>query len=279
MHLPDLAIFNFSDLDDDVVDAAVHAVNRQVTEDFLPIWGAGFECAIMRGGTAPVQSVHAPQAAIYVIDNPRIPLALQHHAAQTMHLPTGFVFADLADWTVSLSHELLELIIDPNCRAYLPGPDPRPQAAPGDWVWHTYEVCDAVERTEYQIDGVSVSNFVTPAYFGAEGTDRARTDFLGIGVAPFGLLPNCHLCIIEPETLQPALVLDGKCSAGVDAQRLRAHGRAGLRPRASQPEDDRLREWLQANPDVASRLQRLSSFTRSGRKYQSLCHPPIAAAV
>ena len=34
----------------------------------------------------------------------------------------GFVFTNLPDWTVTLSHEVLELIIDPTVNIFVPGP-------------------------------------------------------------------------------------------------------------------------------------------------------------
>ena len=46
MNMPDLAIINFSSLADHQAQEAIRAVNRQVTEDFLPIWGSGYVCKL-----------------------------------------------------------------------------------------------------------------------------------------------------------------------------------------------------------------------------------------
>jgi hypothetical protein len=83
------------------------------------------------------------------------------------------VFAGLdlktgASWTVTLSHELLEMLADPwiNWCA---------QSAEGKI--YALEVCDAVEADGlgYEIDGVLLSDFVTSGWF--EPTDADRMDF------------------------------------------------------------------------------------------------------
>lgn len=120
MDLPDLAIINFSDVPDREARTAIRAVNRQVVEDFLPIWGSGYYCKLHhRGGSGErsqpeiiaAESVHAA-AAIYLVDRPHISAALSYCSLNTAELPVAFVFTDLGNWTVTLSHEVLELIVD-----------------------------------------------------------------------------------------------------------------------------------------------------------------------
>jgi hypothetical protein len=84
-------------------------------------------------------------------------------------MPLGKVFARLdlrsgASWTVTLSHELLEMLADPWINWCAQGSDSRVYAL---------EVCDEVEADVlgYEIDGVLVSDFVTPAWF-----DPAQAD-------------------------------------------------------------------------------------------------------
>src|SRR5262249_42589876 len=97
----------------------------------------------------------------------------------------------------TLSHEVLELIVDPMVSCFVPGPDPRG----GDGtVLFAYEVCDPVERTSYQVDGVAVSNFVTPQYFSAGDGAGTRNDFRGTPITSFGLLPGCHVGFIDLAT-------------------------------------------------------------------------------
>ena len=89
--------------------------------------------------------------------------ALGYHELTPDGLPQGKVFVattlkDGENPTVTASHELLEMLADPNI-------DQTAIRAPAN---HAYalEVCDAVEETTYLIDGITVSNFQTPAWFG-----------------------------------------------------------------------------------------------------------------
>jgi hypothetical protein len=62
-------------------------------------------------------------------------------------IPYGFVFKELSDeldeeWTVTLSHEAMELIADPESNLYVLGPHPK---NPKRTCLHWYEMCDAVQ--------------------------------------------------------------------------------------------------------------------------------------
>lgn len=123
MTLPDLAIINFSNVPEGEARRAIRAVNRQVTDDFLPIWGAGYYCKLHRQPVAARQQAdHQPaiiepdpipaDAAIFLVDRARISTALSYCSMNASALPVAFVFTDLGDWTVTLSHEVLEMIVD-----------------------------------------------------------------------------------------------------------------------------------------------------------------------
>lgn len=56
-------------------------------------------------------------------------------------------------WTLTFSHELLETLADPRATSVLGTAD------------YEVEICDPVQYDAYEIDGVVVSNFVTPAWF------------------------------------------------------------------------------------------------------------------
>jgi hypothetical protein len=86
-----------------------------------------------------------------------------------------------SDWRTCLGHEALEELADPLCNRLDP-------------VFNRYlvESADPVEENGYTIDGIPVTNFVTPSYFGFDtGT---RYDFnrqlTGNVSSPNGLLPG-----------------------------------------------------------------------------------------
>jgi len=201
MNLPEIAIYNFSSKTDNEVQNAVRSVNRQVLEDFAPVWGVAYVCSLQSSeftGQPDEAIANEPvtaDAAIYIVDQSHLEGAAGYHFINGREVPYGFVFTEANQWTVTLSHEVLELIVDPLANAFVPGPDPRP--GQNGTVLHTYEVCDAVERTIYFIDGVAVSNFVTPKYFLEGNAPGTRNDFLGTPIKSFECLPGCHVAFFD----------------------------------------------------------------------------------
>ena len=202
MSYPTMSVINFTTtLSDRKVQAAVRAVNRQVSEDFAAVWGAEYSLRLHAadfdptGPDSPAEEPVRGESVMYLIDESTVQGALGFHDLNTSAVPVGFVFVlDPDDWTTTLSHEVLELIIDPTVNVMVPGPDPRNA---GNLVLHAYEVCDAVERTSYEIDGVLVSNFITQSWFTAGDELGTRNDFLGVGVESFNATPGSHLAFFD----------------------------------------------------------------------------------
>ena len=90
------------------------------------------------------------------------------------------------DWSVSsvLSHEVLEMFVDPNCNLW---------ANDGSGRVYSFEVCDPVEAPAYDVNGVSVSNFVTPAWFDPLAPATARFDKLGQLHAAFSIVKGGYV--------------------------------------------------------------------------------------
>jgi hypothetical protein len=89
------------------------------------------------------------------------------------------------DWSVSsvLSHEVLEMFVDPNCNLWA---DDKGSA-------YSFEVCDPVEAPTYTVSGVSVSNFVTPSWFDPLAPATAQFDKLGHLTTPFSILKGGYV--------------------------------------------------------------------------------------
>lgn len=161
------------------LDKLIAALQKQVDRDFVPRWGT------------PAKLVKASDFAkgswaIVFLDDADQPGALAYHDLTPDGFPLSKVFVrttinDGSLVSVSTSHELLEMLVDPAINMMTDGPDPK--------AAYAYEVCDAVEETTYVIDGVTVSNFVFPSFF--ETFRKARStqfDFLGKLTKPFQLL-------------------------------------------------------------------------------------------
>jgi hypothetical protein len=208
MRLPSISIINFSSTSDQPVQDVIRAVNVQVSEDFMPIWGHGWLLRLdtptfVAPGDFSTLDDGIPEpvradGVIYLVDEATIAGALGYHSINSIELPVGFVFTTLgqAPWSVTLSHEVLEMIADPTVNILVPGPSPKP-ADNGAIVLHAYEVCDAVERFSYKIDGIAVSDFLTPWYFSEGNSLGTRNDFLGLPIDSFTVLPGCHAAYFD----------------------------------------------------------------------------------
>jgi hypothetical protein len=196
---------------DEALQSAIRAINRQVQEDFAPHWGLGATLRLEgRSATSPKKQELADMrgdAVIYLWNKTDVPGALGYHDANNRGIPFGFVFTDLSqavgeNWTVTLSHEALELVGDSEVNLLVMGPHP---AHPQQTVFHWYEMCDAVQAENYTIDDVEVSNFVLPLYFTGGDELGGRNDFLGRTyngktLQSFAVNPGGYVGFFNPST-------------------------------------------------------------------------------
>lgn len=271
MSLPSIAIINFSSLSDQEVQQAIRTVNRQVTEDFMPIWGAGRICKLHAAKYGPGDEdqlsedpVHA-ESVIYLIDEGSLPWALGYHSINATEIPVGFVFVDPGDWTITLSHEVLELIIDPTVNIWVPGPHPHD---PDRYLFHSFEVCDAVERYSYRIDGMEVSDFVTAAYFYEGDAPGTRNDFLGVGVPSFGVTDGSHLGVRDYDTWEWEII-NGRARDTTVVMAARTSKFRRKQPKPPRPSEETLCKILCDYNDHPFKgcqsLPHLHGLTRMGR--------------
>jgi hypothetical protein len=210
----DISIINHSNgqITDEQLQRTIRAINRQIHEDFEPSWGMGGTLRLEgRSVAKPETAVLADMrgdAVIYLWDQADVPNALGYHFQNNSGVPFGFVFTEISEsigepWSVTLSHEALELLADPETNLLVIGPHPTELRD----VFHWFEMCDAVQGEKYEIDGVVLSNFVLPLYFtGTRETDElgARNDFLGRShnartLTSFGINPGGYIGFFDPE--------------------------------------------------------------------------------
>lgn len=226
-----LIIANVSDIADAEFAATVAAVGRQITEDFQPIWGVGAtltptRIALGADGHADVDD--AADAVVYVGSDTADPTsgapgAFGYHERTFKGLPYAFIYLNACQlknepWSCTLSHEVMELLVDPT--TILTATGPAPSGAAGQLVRYDLEVCDPTQGDAYEIDGVTVSNFVTKAYFGMAAS--GSTNFMDLELAPFGVRPGGYIQYEEagstqqvngpavtPQAMEARAVLDG----------------------------------------------------------------------
>jgi hypothetical protein len=279
MTLPSCAVINFSTkLKDAEVQDAIRVMNRQIIEDFVPIWGYGRSLKLVAASFDPgddstlkEEKVQA-DSVIYLVDESSLPGALGYHDLNSRDIPFGFVFVlDPNDWTTTFSHEVLELILDPTVNILVPGPHP---TNPANTVLHAYEACDAVERMSYKIDGIAVSNFVTNSYFTVGDQIGTRNDFLGVGVPSFNVTQGSHIAFFDLQTGQWETVF-GQQASPVKAFAQRAKQFEHAKPQRDESKIGSLLAEYKANykkkkaAPALSGLPKLRGVTRAGR-YKAL---------
>ena len=159
---------------------------------------------------------------ISVTDNPDQAGALGYHELTSRGTPLGKVFAGLdlqsgASWTVTLSHELLEMLADPWINWCAQGANGKIYAL---------EVCDAVEADKlgYDIDGVLVSDFITPSWF--EPTHGGSSGFHAA---------NCEAARARLRRLHVGVRCEQRVDADCSPGRARASNSFGKQEAAAQP--------------------------------------------
>ena len=228
--------------DEDVLQA-IRAINRQIREDFEPYWSFGAQLRL-EGNSSVKPSKQSfvdmrGDAILYLWDKTDVANALGYHDSNNKGIPYGFVFTELfkqlgENWTVTLSHEALELIADSQANLLVQGPHP---ANPAQTVFHWYEMCDAVQSETYLIDEIAVSNFVLPLYFTIGEQSGGRNDFLGRAyggkkLQSFGINPGGYVGFFDPATGQHdtfAKKTDKKAQRRIILKGKAATGRGNLR--------------------------------------------------
>lgn len=188
-------------LSQDVAQAIVKAIATQVTHDFSPLWGVNANLYLAPAG----QKTPTPGYwTIGFFDNSDQAGALGYHDLTADGLPLGKVFVATtlsagALVSVTASHECLEMLGDPDINLTAELDDAQGNPA----KFYAYEICDACEDDSfgYQINAVTVSDFVTPEYFESfQHTNPAKIhqfDFMGQITAPFQILSGGYMGVLD----------------------------------------------------------------------------------
>ena len=115
-----------------------------------------------------------------------------HHGFHVATDGRPFALVHLDDnWSLSASHELLEMVLDPNGDLTVSGQSLADRYVatgtaaridnyePQGTVDYLVEPCDPVESSTYQINGVTVSDFVTPSFYDDFKAVGRQYSFLG----------------------------------------------------------------------------------------------------
>lgn len=193
--------------------SVVGAIQRQVSEDFAPIWGTDARLRVVKlpdpaADKDAAEALRHSDGIIYISPEaghgPRgVTRALAYHFESQAGIPSGYVFPEIAcgigqSWSVAASHETLEMLVDPDLNQLVGAPHPTDR---GKRVLRPREVCDPVQAHSYVIDGVRVTDFVTPEYFATarrHPSGRQPTHYLHRpALAPFQLLDGGYFAYLD----------------------------------------------------------------------------------
>src|SRR5438093_1041691 len=166
----------------------IEAMQMFVDQYVAPVWGTPAELIKSRG------CVKGAWAMIF-LDNADQSGALAYHDLTPDGLPQAKVFVkttlDNGDLvSVSASHELVEMLVDPAINMMSTGPDPS--------IIYAYESADPVEALSFKVRGIPMSDFVYPSYFEEFHKPRSvRFDQMNKVTKPFQILAGGYQIIFK----------------------------------------------------------------------------------
>lgn len=181
---------------DEEVISVMNAVQKQVIRDFEPYWDLTAELFFFREDQE--ENIPSDYWKMIVAPNSDIADALGYHTVDGQGKPIGFAFVNTAEqadipWSITFSHEVLEMIGDPyaNLVVFI-------QNSNTTGMLFAYENCDPVQSYDqsYEIDGIRVSNFVTPSWFGTYN-GKAPYDFRENLATPLTITPGGYQLLYE----------------------------------------------------------------------------------
>ncbi|SBW18102.1 MULTISPECIES: hypothetical protein [Protofrankia] len=178
------------------IEKVAAAIQKQVSRDFAPIWEVSATVDVF-----PSLSDKPLGYWPILIVNRDIPGAAGVH--QDEHGQPYAVVEVGPSWSLTASHEALEMLADPFGSRLVPARFPeRAKELIGEdhgWVEFLAETCDPPESAEfaYSVDGILVSDFYTPHYFDSSKSS-ARYSFGGHIEEPRQVLQGGYLSWHNP---------------------------------------------------------------------------------
>jgi hypothetical protein len=189
-------------LDATLVQAVAAALNTQVTRDLAQFWNVQATVEYLPNarkipaGVWPVRLVKRlpPGEGGFHLDRHNQPYA------EVIATPED------ATWSIDASHEILEMLVDPSgnrlqSSVAIEIVDGKIQDGTGTSNY-LVEACDPCEANAYAyaIQGVLVSDFITPRFYDSIATPGTRYSFTGAIKAPRQILPGGYVTWVNLET-------------------------------------------------------------------------------
>lgn len=167
------------------------ALQKQVARDFAPLWNVSATV----DGFESLEEVPLGYWPVIVIAN--VQGAAGYHTDKNGQ-PFALVEAG-SSWSLTASHEVLEMLADPFGNRLMAGPSPKPGQGRVEFL---VEVCDPSEDEAfaYTVNDVLVSDFYTSHYFDPIKQDGVQYSFNGVITEPRQVLRGGYLSWHDPVT-------------------------------------------------------------------------------
>jgi hypothetical protein len=198
----------------DTMTAAAEALNVQVTRDLPQFWNISATVSYhpdphsIPQGMWPVQLVASlpPGEGGF------------HMTSHNQPYAKVIITPGTDEWTIDASHEIIEMLVDPygnrlqsSTAIEVANGSIKDIAGKFEYLVEACDPCEANDHA-YQIDGIWVSDFLTPHFYELDPTPGVRYSFTGAITAPRQILPGGYISWVDPKSdeMQQILWLDKK---------------------------------------------------------------------
>ena len=167
------------------------ALQKQVTRDYTPIW----KVVATVSAFATLNDVPNGYWPVIVMDDIHVANAAGVHQDKNGQ-PYALVQSG-ASWSLTASHEVLEMLTDPFGNRLVSGRSPKKGQGRVEFL---VEVCDPSEDASfaYTANGITVSDFITPAFYDPVTSASVRYSFTGAIKAPRTILKGGYISWHDP---------------------------------------------------------------------------------
>lgn len=241
---PTIACFNQAETPLGVdLDALISALQAYVDNHVSSVWGTPAKL------TKSTDFVKGAWAMIF-LDTADQPGALAYHDLTPEGLPLAKVFVKTTldnhdQVSVSASHELVEMLVDPAINMMTTGPDPK--------TMYAYESADPVEALSFDVNGIPMSDFVYPAYFEKfRGPGSAQFDQMNQVQKTFQILPGGYQIIFKSGKWSQVFGSPAKKKSFAEEDRRGHRCETRKRGRLLRTSEKEIARYRRPSPDSAS---------------------------
>lgn len=198
--IPRFALFTGSDrVPFQVLAEVASAIQRQVSEDLVKSWG---QSAVV-SAFPDRNKVPVGYWPVTVLDQTKTGMSGTHYYKDNLQPYAEVLSTNDMSWSVALSHEILEMIIDPRGLKLKPGMSPDVPGLARQRVQYLVEICDPVNAHgyhRYPKDGIDVADFVFPNYYDTNAVAGNKYCMSGVITKPWELPINGYLMYQDQST-------------------------------------------------------------------------------